>query len=328
MKFNLRYVVTLLAVGLVLSTALFSQAQEAPWPSKPIRIVVGFPPGQSSDIIARLYAVELSKSLGQPVTIDNKPGAGATLAAEFAARAPADGYTIYFGSSGPLAIAPNLYTKLKYQPLSDFEPVGTGGVVPMLLLVSANSPYKTIGDVIAAGRNDNGASINYGSAGSGGTSHLAMEMFKTASGAKYTHVPYKGSVQSLTDLVGNSIQVALDTTSAAMPLIRSGNLRALAVGTSFRLPDMPNVPTIAESLPGFEATAWGMFLVPKGTPELIVKRLNAEFESYNARPIIKEKLAIQGVVIANRRASELKQFMERELITWGKAVKESGATID
>lgn len=135
-------------------------------------------------------------------------------------------------------------------------------------------------------------------------------------------------MQSLTDLVGNNIQVALDTTGAAMPLIRSGNLRALAVGTSFRLPDMPNVPTIAESLPGFEATAWGMFLVPKGTPELIVKRLNAEFENVNAMPTIKEKLSTQGIVVSNRRASELKQFMERELVTWGKAVKESGATVD
>ena len=132
----------------------------------------------------------------------------------------------------------------------------------------------------------------------------------------------------MTDLVGNNIQVALDTTGAAMPFIRSGNLRALAVGTSFRLPDMPNVPTIAESLPGFEAIAWGMFLVPKGTPELIVKRLNTEFENLNAMPIIKEKLAIQNIVVSNRRTSELKQFMERELVTWGKAVKESGATVD
>ena len=328
MKFNLKFVVNFFSVGLALSTALFVHAQQAPWPSKPLRIVVRFPPGQSSDIIARLYAFELSKSLGQPVTIENKPGAGATLAAEFAALSPADGYTIYYGSSGPLAIAPNLYTKLKYQPLRDFDPVGTGGIVPMLLMVSANSPYKTIGEVIAAGRTENGSSINYGSAGSGGTSHLAMELFKTASGTKYTHVPYKGSVQSLTDLVGNNIQVALDTTGAAMPFIRSGNLRALAVGTSFRLPDMPNVPTIAESLPGFEAIAWGMFLVPKGTPELIVKRLNTEFENLNAMPIIKEKLAIQNIVVSNRRTSELKQFMERELVTWGKAVKESGATVD
>lgn len=328
MIMNRRIICAALGVGLALGATSFAGAQDAQWPSRPLRIVVGFPPGQSSDIIARVYADELARSLGQAVIVDNKPGAGATLAAEFAARSPADGYTIYYGSSGPLAIAPNLYTKLKYHPLRDFEPVGTGGLVPMVLVVSANSPYKTIGDLLSAGRGDNGASINYGSAGSGGTSHLAMELFKTASGTKFTHVPYKGSVQSLTDLVGNYIQVALDTTGATLPHLRSGNVRALAVGTSFRLPDMPNVPTIAESVPGFEATAWGMYLVPKGTPDLIVKRLSAEFQRLNGLPAIKDKLATQGIVVSNRPASELKPFMERELATWGKAVKESGATVD
>lgn len=199
----------------------------------------------------------------------------------------------------------------------------------MLLLVGANSPYKTIGDLLAARKApDAGASINYGSAGSGGTSHLAMELFKTASGLKLTHVPYKGSVQSLTDLAGNNIQAALDTVSAAKPLVRSGNIRVLAVGTTFRLPDMPEVPTIAESLPGFESTAWGMFLMPKGTPEPIVKRLQAEFERLNALANTKEKLAVHGVVVSNRPAAELKKFMEKELVTWGKAVKSSGATVN
>jgi tripartite-type tricarboxylate transporter receptor subunit TctC len=328
MTFCRRAFCSVLGAGIAAGAVPFATAQEAPWPSKPLRLLVGFPPGQASDILARVYADELTKTLGQSVVVENKPGAGATLAAELAARAPADGYTLYYGSSGPLAIAPHLYSKIRYDPLRDFEPVGTAGIVPMVLLVNANSPYKTIGELLAAGRGPEGSRINYGSAGSGGTSHLAMELFKTASGVKFTHVPYKGSVQSMTDLAGNSIQVALDTTGASLPFVRSGNLRVLAVGTSFRLPDMPNVPTIAESVPGFEATAWGMYLVPKGTPEPIVKRLVAEFDRLNALPMIKEKLALLGVLVSTRPYSDLKPFMERELVTWGKAVKVSGAKVD
>lgn len=328
MTFTRRTALTALGGGLILGASPFAGAQEAQWPSRPLRMLVGYPPGQSSDIIARLYAHELSLSLGQSVVVENKPGAGAMLAAEQAARSPADGYTIYYGSSGPLAIAPNLYKNIKYDPLKDFEPVGSGGIVPMVLVVNADSPYKTLADLLAAGRGPKGDAINYGSAGSGGTSHLAMELFKMASGVKFTHVPYKGSVKALTDLAGNSVQVALDTTGATLPLLRSGMLRALAVGTATRLPEMPNVPTIAETLPGFEASAWGMYLVPNGTPEPVVRKLAAEFDRLNNLPAIKEKLATQGIIVSDLPPSKLKPFMQQQLAIWGNAVKVSGAKID
>jgi tripartite-type tricarboxylate transporter receptor subunit TctC len=325
-RFAFQTVVALLA----LSTITGAGAAEDParFPSRPLRIVVGFPPGQSSDIVARLYADALSKALDQSVIVENRPGGAATLAADYVARAPADGYTIYYGSTGPMAIAPNLYPRLPYDPIKDFEPVGTGGVVPMVLVVAADAPYRTLADLVAAGRGDKGSSINYGSSGSGGTAHLTMEMLKLASGTKFTHVPYKGSSAVLTDLMGHSVQVAFDTTGGTQSFLRSGTLRALGVGTTFRLADMPDVPSISESFPGFQAAAWGVFAVPKGTPAPIVQKLTTQFDALNAAPALKEKLATQSMVISSTPTSEMKPFMQREIETWGKAVKASGATVD
>ena len=328
MKCKGRIACAAIGAGLALGAASLALAQDA-WPSRVMRMVVGTTPGQASDILARVYADELAKSLGQAMIVDNKPGAGGTIAAEFAARSPADGYTIYFGSSGPLVIAPHLYSKIRYHPVSDFEPVGDLGVTPMVLVVGANSPYKTIGDLIAAGRGEKGSSINYGSTPSGNTQHLAMELFKAATGTKFTQVPYKGSVESITGLLGNFVEVSIDTTTATLAYLRSGKLNALAVSTRSRLPDIvPNVPAIAETVPGFEAVAWSLYLVPKGTPDPIVKRLGVEFQRLNALSAMKDRLTAMGVVASNRPAAELKPFIERELAVWGKAVKLSGAVIE
>jgi len=304
------------------------RAQPEAWPSKPLRVMVGFPPGQASDIIARAYAEELGKRLGQPVTVENRPGAGATIAAEAAARSPADGYTIYYGSSGPLAIAPRMYTKLNFDPIKDFEPVAMAGIVPFVLVVPVDSPFRTMADVLAAGRGAEGVRINYGSAGQGSTSHLVMEMLKAEAGLKFTHVAYKGSVPALNDLIGGSTQVSLDTVSSVLPHLRSGRLRALGVSTAARLPDFPDVPAIAESVPGYEAVAWGMWAVPTGTPLPIVERLAKEFVDITQSPVVQQRLAAAGISVAERPREQLKPFMEAELDRWGKAVKASGATIN
>jgi tripartite-type tricarboxylate transporter receptor subunit TctC len=233
-----------------------------------LRIVVGFPPGQSSDILARIYAEQLGKELGESVIVENRPGAAATIAGEHVARSPADGYTILCGSTGPIAIAPNLYSHLHYDPVRDFEPIGTGGIVPMVLVVDASSRFKNLAELIEAGRAENGASINYGS------------------------------------------------------------LRALGVGTAFRLTDLPNVPAIAETLPGFDASAWGIYLVPKGTPAPIVAKLSAALTRVNAKRETKDKLATLSMLVSDRPTSELKPFIQREIAVWGKAVKVSGATVE
>jgi tripartite-type tricarboxylate transporter receptor subunit TctC len=317
---------TILAGLGLLPMALHAQTDS--WPSRPLRVLVGFPPGQASDIIARAYADELSKRLGQPVTVENRPGAGATIAAEAAARAPADGYTVYYGSSGPLAIAPRMYSKLGFDPIKDFEPVAMAGIVPFMLVVPTDSPFKTVADVIAAGRAPDGVKINYGSAGQGSTSHLVMEMLKVEAGLRFTHVAYKGSVAALNDLIGGSTQVSLDTVSSVLPHLKSGRLRALGVSTAKRLPEFPDVPAIAESVPGYEAVAWGMWAVPTGTPLTIVERLARAFAEATQTPVVQQRLAAAGISVAERPRGQLKPFMEAELERWGRAVKASGATIN
>jgi tripartite-type tricarboxylate transporter receptor subunit TctC len=319
---------TCAAIGAALAAGALPRAvaQGTEWPSRPLRIVVGFSSGVASDMISRVYAAELSKVLAQPVTVENRPGAGGTLAAEHVARAPADGYTIYYGSTGPLAIAPHLYKTLGFDPLRDFEAVATAGLVPMVLVTGASSPFTTIGELVRAGKAENGATINYGSIGNGGLAHLSMELFKTATGTKFTHVPYKGSAQLLTDLAGGSVQVAFDTGTAVRPFVRSGRVRVLGVGTTARLPDMPEAPTLAEAVPGFSSTAWGMYLVPRATPEPVVARLRDEFERLHAVPVIRDKMLELGVARFDHPPAALRKFLEQELEVWGKAVGLSGAT--
>ena len=308
--------------------AVSAQSGATPgWPARPLRVLVGFPPGQASDIIARAYAEELGKSLGQPVIVENRPGAGATIAAEMGARAPADGYTLLYSSSGPLAIAPHMYAKLNYDSIRDFEPLYQGGIVPYILVVNSASPYKTLQELVAQGRGANGAAINYGSGGNGTTSHLAMEMLKAEGGLKFTHVPYKGSVPALNDLAAGAVQVVLETVSATLPYVKNGKARILGISMTRRHPELPDVAPIAEVVPGYESAAWGMFITPTGTPAPIVNRLAAELERITQTPAMRERLTALGVITLERPRAQLKPFMQSELERWGKAVKASGATM-
>lgn len=307
---------------------LAAQTSPTPgWPSRPLRILVGFPPGQASDIIARAYADDLGRSLGQPVIVENRPGAGATIAAEAGARAPADGYTLLYSSSGPLAIAPHMYAKVNYDAVKDFEPLYQGGIVPYILVVNSASPLRSMQELVTQGRGPNGAAINYGSGGNGTTSHLAMEMLKAEGGLKFTHVPYKGSVPALNDLSAGAVQVVLETVSATLPYVKNGKARILGISMLRRHPELPDVPPIADVVPGYESAAWGMFLAPTGTPAPIVNRLSAEIERITQTSAMRERLTALGVITIERPRTQLKPFMQAEFERWGKAVKASGATM-
>lgn len=283
------------AAGLLPAPALADDAKK--WPQTSVKIVLGFPPGQASDIIARILAEDLVRQFGVPFIVENRPGAGATLAAGFVAKAPKDGYTLLFSSSGPLTVAPNLYPSLGYDAPRDIDPVMYVGWSPLILLVPASSLYQTVKELVDASLS--GSSLFYGSGGNGVTNHLAMELFKQASGARLTHVPYKGAGPALTDLIAGNIQVLFETATAAMPLITSGKLRALAVSSSQRYPELPKVLTVASSYPGFEAIPWGMICVPAGTPRFIKTRLEAALKESLNRNDVKQKMLAVAFVAEN-----------------------------
>jgi tripartite-type tricarboxylate transporter receptor subunit TctC len=313
--------------GTALTLPVAAQSVSA-WPSHALKIIVGFPPGQSSDIATRIVAEELSHILGQPVLVENRPGAGATLAHELVAKAPADGYTLLIGVPGALTMAPSLYPKLNYDPLRDFEPVGMTGFTPYVFVVHPDSPAKTLADVIAMGKAADGAALNYGSSGNGSSTHLLMERFKMMTSTKYTHVPYKGSVQALTDLLGGRLQVMIDSLTATAPYVKSGKLRALGISTAKPLSEMPGVPTIASTIPGYEVVGTGWLLVPSATPKPIIDKLVKAIEQVHANPKTNEKLLAQGVFARNDTPEVIKQNLKDETASWAKVIQASGAKLN
>ncbi len=299
------------------------------YPDKPIRLVVGFPPGQATDIIARAAARKLQEVLGQSVIVDNKAGAAGIIGSEIVAKAPPDGYTLLVSSSGPMAINPSLYSKLSYHPVRDFDPITLLAVVPLFLAVNPAFPAQTGGDIVTLARASPGK-INYGSGGSGITSHLAMELLKHSQGIELTHVPYKGSPAAITDLIGGQVQLMFDTGPALLPHMRSGKLRILAVGSRNRNPAAPNVPTMAEAgLGNFEAPAWIGLMAPKGTPREIVDALNKALQaSWRDAPEVKEQMTALGAEATSMTTGEFGRYIQSEMEKWALAVKLSGAKVD
>lgn len=303
-------------------------AQGTDWPSRPVTIIVGFPPGQTSDVVARTFAEELSKSFGQSFVVENKPGAGSTTAAAMVARAKADGYTLLLGASGNLAVAPNLYPSLAYDSLRDFDHVAMTGIAPLVLLVRSDSKFKSIKDLVEASRAT--SDINYGSGGNGVVNHLAMELLKKTTGAKLTHVAYKGSAPSLQDLLGGQIQTMFETIPPTLPHIRSGRLRALAVSSSARIPLLQDVPTVAEIYPDFgAAVAWTAISVPKGTPQPIVSRLSAQLFETMHKPAIKEKLESLGSFFEpGMNEARTKTWVVAEHAKFRKIIQDAGIKLE
>jgi len=305
-----------------------SALAQAPFPTKPVRLVVPFPAGGTTDILARAAAQKLSETLGQQVIVDNRPGAGGNIGAELVAKAPADGYTLLMGTVGTHAINPSLYAKMPYDHVKDFAPVILVAGVPNVLVVNPDLPFKTVADVVAYAKANPGK-LNFASSGSGTSIHLSGELFKVMAGVQMTHVPYKGSAPALTDLIGGQVQLMFDNLPSALPQIKGGKLRAVAVTSTTRAAALPDVPTVAESgLPGFESSSWFGILAPAGTPKDIIAKINTDVQKWLSTPEAKEKLLGQGAIAAGGSPDDFAKHIQAETAKWAKVVKESGAKVD
>lgn len=310
------------------TSAAFAQANPAQnYPNKPVRILLGFPPGQATDVLARAVAVELTKSWGQQFIVDNRPGAAGIIATELAIKAEPDGYTLLGSSSGPLAVNPSLYSKLPYDVARDLAMVAGLGVVPYAVVVTPSSPIKDIKGLIAAAKAAPGK-LNYGSGGSGVTNHLATESFRTVTGINITHVPYKGGPAGLTDLIGGQIDLMFETVAATVSFIKDGRLRPIAVSSSTRTSILPDVPTIGESVPGFSAVPWVAMAAPAKVPRAIIMKLNAEINRILATPEIRANFTNLGTEPMIMTPEHLTEYTKAETIKWAAAVKASGAKVD
>ena len=329
----------MLAAGLTLTAgaaiALLAPAAHAQdvWPSKPMRIVVPFAPGGTTDILARAIAPELSKVLGQSVIVDNKPGAGGNVGADLVAKSVPDGYTFLMGTVGTHGINKSLYAKLPYDPQKDFAPVTLVAGVPNIMVMNAERAQRlnirNAAEFVTWAKANPGK-LNMASSGNGTSIHLAGELFKARTGVFMTHIPYRGSGPALLDLVGGNADVMFDNLPSALPHIKSGKLTAFAVTSAQRSSVLPDVPTVeqAASLPGFEASSWFGLLAPAGTPAAIVNRVQQETAKALASPAIKEKLQAQGAIPSGNTPQEFAQLIDAEIKKWAGVVKASGAKVD
>ena len=311
---------TLLAAAWALTLGVSASAQS--WPAKPVRLVVTFPSGGAPDILARLFSEKAQ--LGQPVVVDNKPGAGGNIGADFVAKSPADGYTIVLGTVGTHSINGSLYEKMPYDMVKGFSPVSLIASAPNLLVVNNDVPVKTVPEFVAYLK-ANPDKLSFGSPGVGTSVHVSGELFKSMTGTKMTHVPYKGRQYAIPDLVGGSIQLMFDNMPSALPMAREGKIRAIAVTTAKRSSAAPDIPTVAESIPGFEATTWFALFAPAGTPRPAIARLNAEVLRVFRLPEVAERLKTLGLEPVLSSPEELAAYQASEITKWTKVVKESGA---
>ena len=295
------------------------------YPAKQIRIIVQFTPGTSTDILARLIATKMGERWNQQVVVDNKPGAGAVLGTDLGAKAAPDGYTLTMAVSSAFGINPSLYSKLPYDAINDFAPIANLGLTPQTLVVNPAESYKTLKDFVAAAKAKPG-SINFASLGSGSTSHLTTEMFAATAGIKLNHVPFKGSADAHTQIIGGQVPMMFDAIPATLPHIKSGRLRGLGIATLKRSPFLPDLPTIAEGgYAGFEAVGWIGIAAPAKTPAAILNTLNAEMVRILGEADVKEKLNTLAFTPVGDTREQFAAYIKSEIAKWGKAVKDSGA---
>lgn len=308
--------------------AAVGDARAQAWPSKPVTMVVPFPAGGTTDIVARLVAAKLSEVWGQPVIIDNRAGAGGNIGSAMVAKAAPDGYTLLMGTVGTHAINASLYAKMPYDVVKDFQPITNVAAVPNMLVVHPDLPVKTVKELIDYGKKNPGK-LNMASSGNGTSIHLAGELFKVMTGVQMEHIPYKGSAPAITDLIGGQVQVMFDNMPSALPHVKAGKLRAIAVTTATRSAAMPDLPTIAEAgLPGFEAASWFGMLAPAGTPKEIVAKIHGDVVKLAKTTDLSAKLAQQGAVPVLNTPDEFAAYIKAELAKWEKVVKASGARAD
>ena len=296
------------------------------WPSKPITYIVPFPAGGTTDILARLIAQKLGPALGTTIVVDNKGGAGGSVGSEVASRAAPDGYTIVGGTISSHAINVSLYPKIGYDPVKSFEPITLIGTNPTVLVVNQASPYKSLADVIAAGKANK--PLNSASAGSGTSQHLSLELLKSKAGIDITHIPYKGSGPAIQDVMAGQVDMMFDTTVVAGPHIESGKLRALAVTSAKRLSNLPNVPTVAETVPGYEVISWQAIFAPAGTPKAIVDRLHVEVAKILREPEMQERLGKLGMQGADMSTAEIAAFQKAEVAKWAAVIKAANIRLE
>ena len=315
-----------LATFAVLLCCAFVPLASAQYPDRPVRLIVGFPPGGAADILGRFAAQQLTVALGQQVVVDNRGGAGGLIATETAARANADGYTLLF-TSIPHVINPHLYGKVAYDAVKDFTPVVQFVAVPLMMASNVSFPAKSVRELVALAKGKPGE-INFASAGGGSSSHLAMELFKSMTGTRMNHVPYKGTGPLITDLISGQVSVTIASAVPLSPQVKAGRLRGLAVTGAKRSPSFPDLPAIAETVPGYEVTNWFGILAPAGTSRAIVTRLNKDLNAALASRELRERLASQGADAVGGTPEAFAKVIRSDFAKWARVVRESGAKVD
>ena len=312
---------------LCIAACCAGQALAQAYPSKPIRLVVPFPPGGPTDILGRAIGAKLAEQMGQPVIIDNRGGAGGGIGADNVAKSAPDGYSLLLGTTGTHTINPNLYSKLPYDPIKDFVPISLVVKYLNILVVNPSLPVKSVADLIALAKQKPGQ-VTFGSAGNGSSNHLTGEMLAALAGVKMQHVPYKGSGPALTDVIAGQINFMFDQYSTVAPNIKAGKLRAIGIATKQRHRLLPDVPTISETIPGFEVPLWYGLFAPGGTPRDIVNRLNTELTKVMSSPEIHERMTTLGWDPITNTPEEFTAQIKAESAVWADVVKKSGARID
>ena len=297
------------------------------YPVKPIRLVLPYPPGGGTDVIARPLAQKLTEQLGQQVIVDNRGGAGGNIGMEFVAKSPADGYTLLFALTAQYAVNPSLYPKLPYDPVRDYAPISLLANAPYLLVVHPALPAKSVAELVALVKARPGQ-LSYSSSGNGSGAHLAGEMLRSLAHVEIVHVPYKGAGPAMPDLIAGQVQLSFITYTAAGPHIKTGRLRALGVTTAKRSPTLPDLPAIGETVAGYDSAVWYGFAAPAGTPPEIVSKLNTEVLRVLAAPDFRSRITLEAVSPIGSTPEEFGSFMKSEIVRWAKVVKDSGAKVD
>jgi len=319
-----RFIAPLAALAVFAAACGPTIALAQPYPAKPAKIVVGYTPGGSNDVLARVVAKHLQDTWKQPFVVENKPGASGQIGADTGAKAAPDGYTLVVIPNDVLTVQPHMYPKFPFDPINDVQPIATLGTVPIALVVNANSPYKTVAELIAAAKAKPGT-LNYASSGAGGPQHMSAEMFMLLTGTKMVHVPYKGNAPAITDLLGGQVDMLFSPINSALPHIKAGKLRALAVASEKRVASLPDVPTLSEAgVSGYRSEIWIGLFAPAKTPRDIVDKIAAEVGRMQAQADVKEQLNAQGIDPLATSPEQLAALIKADSARWSKVIKETG----